>query len=208
MMLRYICLVASILLELRGATQAFILTAPNRRGVAAMPTTQTMAATDDGKDLSFQRNQIGNQDFWAKQKELAEEMSSLTTKSLRQKQSEKFEKRRLALVRDTAYFAMFIFCACWMIFDNPFTAFSYAFGATMGIAYSYGLGKSVESIGASIDDVGQGAGIGEARFAFLIILFIVVGKFRGEGLQEIPSIAGFFTYQLSSLNQGLREIND
>ena len=82
----------------------------------------------------------------------------------------------------------------------------------MGIAYTYGLGKSVEVIGQSIDDVGatQGAGVGEARFAFLIVLFLFVGKFRGGdyGLQEIPSIAGFFTYQIASLNQGLREIND
>lgn len=54
----------------------------------------------------------------------------------------------------------------------------------------------------------KGAGLGEARFAFLIILFIFVGKFRDQGLLEIPSITGFFTYQLASLVQGLREITD
>jgi hypothetical protein len=54
----------------------------------------------------------------------------------------------------------------------------------------------------------QGAGVGQARFAFLILLFIFVGKFRSFGLLEIPSIMGFFTYQLASLSQGLREIND
>lgn len=149
-------------------------------------------------------------DFWNQQKQLAQEMSSESSKSLRQIQQDKFEARRLALVYDTAQFAVFIFCGCWMLFENPFTAFSYAFGAAMGLAYSYGLGKSVESIGQSIDDLdGNGAGVGEARFAFLILLFVFVGKFRGEtGLQEIPSIGGFFTYQLASLNQGLREIND
>lgn len=70
-------------------------------------------------------------------------------------------------------------------------------------------GKFVETIGGSIDDVDvKGAGVGEARFAFLIILFIVVGKFRAQGLEPIPSIAGFFTYQLASLSQGLKEFND
>ena len=150
--------------------------------------------------------------FWNSQKDLASALSAQTKLSLRQEQSAKFERRRLALVADTAYIAWFIFCACWMIFPNPMTAISYSFGATMGIAYTYGLGKSVEVIGQSIDDVGatQGAGVGEARFAFLIVLFLFVGKFRGGdyGLQEIPSIAGFFTYQIASLNQGLREIND
>jgi hypothetical protein len=153
-----------------------------------------------------------NQDFWDQQKELAQELSSKSAKSFKQVQLEKFEARRLALVYDTAQFAVYIFCGCWLFFPSPFTAFSYAFGATMGLAYAFGLGKSVETIGQSMDDVQQGSGgggVGEARFAFLILLFILVGKFRGEmGLQEIPSIAGFFTYQIASLNQGLREIND
>ena len=61
----------------------------------------------------------------------------------------------------------------------------------------------------SLDDVDfEGSGVGQARFSFLIILFVSVGKFRSQGLLEIPSIMGFFTYQLASLNQGLREIDD
>jgi len=73
-----------------------------------------------------------------------------------------------------------------------------------GLAYSYGLGKYVETLGGSAEDAGavQGAGVGQARFAFLILLFVIVGKFRTQGLQEIPAIMGFFTYQLASLNQG------
>ena len=73
------------------------------------------------------------------------------------------------------------------------------------------MGKYVESIGGSVDDPelgAEGAGVGQARFAFLILLFVVVGKFREQGLLEIPSILGFFTYQLASLGQGLREIDD
>ena len=68
----------------------------------------------------------------------------------------------------------------------------------------------METLGGSVDDAGsvEGAGVGQARFAFLILLFVIVGKFRDQGLLEIPSIAGFFTYQLASLSQGLREIDD
>jgi len=84
---------------------------------------------------------------------------------------------------------------------------SYLLGATLGTAYTYGLGKFVESIGGSAYDVEDvaGSGVGSARFAFLIVLFIFVGKFRSEGLQEIPAIMGFFTYQLSTLSQGLKD---
>ena len=80
----------------------------------------------------------------------------------------------------------------------------------MGTLYSYGLGKYVETLGGSAEDTDavQGAGVGQARFAFLILLIVIVGKFRSQGLLEIPSIAGFFTYQIASLSQGLREIND
>jgi hypothetical protein len=124
---------------------------------------------------------------------------------------EKFAKRRLALTSDTLYFSLLISCLLWLFSSNPFVTISYLFGATSGTAYAYGLGKYVETIGGSIDDIeeeGAGAGIGSARFAFLILLFVVVGKFRDQGLLEIPSIMGFFTYQLASLGQGLREIDD
>lgn len=51
----------------------------------------------------------------------------------------------------------------------------------------------------------RGSGVGEARFAFLILLFVVVAKFRSVGLQEVPTIGGFFTYQLASLSQGFKQ---
>jgi hypothetical protein len=54
-------------------------------------------------------------------------------------------------------------------------------------------------------EAGKGAGVGEARFAFLILLFVLVGKFQSAGLMPVPTIAGFFTYQISSLSQGLRQ---
>ena len=117
---------------------------------------------------------------------------------------EMYAKRRNALITDTAYFTSIIFCILWGVASTPFTPISYAFGALFGLAYSYGLAKYVETLGGSAEDAGsvQGAGVGQARFAFLILLFVVVGKFRSQGLQEIPAILGFFTYQLASLNQG------
>jgi hypothetical protein len=165
--------------------------------------TSPLAASTDDKN----ENQG---DIWSQQKQLLSDFNSQQASSLKAEQLAKFQKRQLGLVGDTAFFSAMIFCALWLVCDNPFVSLSYSLGATLGLAYSYGLGKYVETIGASIDDegVGQGAGIGNARFAFLILLFVVVGKFKSVGLLEIPAIMGFFTYQLGSLSQGLREIND
>jgi len=123
---------------------------------------------------------------------------------------EKYEARAKALISETFYFSVLIFSVLWLGSSNPFTPLSYLIGALLGTAYSFGLSKYVQSLGGNaeeLEDV-EGAGVGSARFAFLILLFIVVGKFRSVGLQEIPAIIGFFTYQLSSLSQGLKESND
>lgn len=149
-------------------------------------------------------------DFWSQQKTLMEEMTGKAEDSFRQEQRDKFAERRSALLGDTAFFTSLLFSFLWLICDNPFISFSYVFGAIFGLAYTYGLGRYVETIGGSVDDTEaiQGAGVGQARFAFLILLFIFVGKLRSFGLEPIPSILGFFTYQIASLSQGLREIND
>lgn len=149
-------------------------------------------------------------EFWIRQRALLDDLSNRADKSLKQEQLEKFADRRSALISDTAFFTFFIFALTWAACANPFVAFSYVFGSAFGLAYAYGLGKYVETLGGSPEDTeaSQGAGVGQARFAFLIMLFILVGKFRDQGLVEIPSILGFFTYQLASLSQGLREIND
>jgi hypothetical protein len=149
-------------------------------------------------------------DFWSQQKALLEEMTTTEDKIERSEQSTKFAARQAGLVGDTAFFSAIIFSILWGASVNPFVPISYSLGAVLGLAYCYGLGRSVESVGASIDDAGavQGAGVGSARFAFLILLLVVVGKFRSAGLIEIPAIMGFFTYQLGSLSQGVKEIND
>jgi hypothetical protein len=42
----------------------------------------------------------------------------------------------------------------------------------------------------------------------LILLIVCVGKLQSSGLIPISAILGFFTYQIASLTQGLREFDD
>lgn len=148
--------------------------------------------------------------FWSQQRDLMENLLEKNEKSLRTEQNQQFAKRQSGLVTDTVFFSTLIFSMLWLLFDNPFFPFSYVFGSVFGVFYAYGLGKYVETIGGSIEDAGavQGAGVGQARFAFLILLFICVGKLQSAGLIPIPAILGFFTYQIASLTQGLREFDD
>ena len=157
-----------------------------------------MAATDDADDI------------WAQQRELMAEIQGKEKSSLKEEMMAKYEKRASSLVGETAYITLLLFPLLLLVADNPFVSLSYLLGATFGLAYTYGLGKYVASIGGTVDDTEavQGAGVGQARFAFLILLFIVVGKFRSAGLEPIPCIGGFFTYQIASLMQGLKEIDD
>ncbi|KAL3791899.1 hypothetical protein HJC23_010759 [Cyclotella cryptica] len=176
--------------------------------IAALSSTSNDIDEDDD-EVEKEKKRVREEIFWAKQRALAAEMTAKADAGLKREQQEKFAKRRLALTSDTLYFSILIASVLWLASSNPFVPLSYLFGALSGTAYSYGLGKYVETIGGSIDDTeAEGAGIGQARFAFLILLFVVVGKFRDQGLLEIPSILGFFTYQLASLGQGLREIDD
>lgn len=171
-------------------------------------------ANNDGDNTKEEKEEdvkkrVQQEIFWAKQRAMAAEFAAKEDAGLKSEQKEKFAQRRMALVSDTAYFSVLIACLLWIVSANPFVTISYLFGSMSGTAYAYGLGKYVETIGGSIDDAEiEGTGIGQARFAFLILLFVVVGRFRDQGLLEIPSIMGFFTYQLASLGQGLREIDD
>ena len=113
------------------------------------------------------------------------------------------------MLGDTVYISILVFSLLWGFSTTLFTPISFAFGSICGLAYSYGLSKFVESLGSAGDgDEVEGAGFGQARFAFLFLLVVFIGKYRSLGLQEIPSIMGFFTYQIATLLQGFREIND
>ena len=181
-----------------------------RQGVHPLSTEKAKGCPYCHHAVETRMNMVEDSEFWKQQKSLVGEMTAKAEQSLKQEQLEKYTQRRIALIGDTAFFTAIIFCGLWGFFDNPFFSFSYLLGSTFGLAYAYGLGKYVETIGGSAEDTEavQGAGVGQARFAFLVLLFIFVGKFRSAGLLEIPTILGFFTYQLASLSQGLREIND
>eukprot|EP00533_Pseudo-nitzschia_delicatissima_P009016 CAMPEP_0116102344 /NCGR_PEP_ID=MMETSP0327-20121206/13295_1 /TAXON_ID=44447 /ORGANISM="Pseudo-nitzschia delicatissima, Strain B596" /LENGTH=156 /DNA_ID=CAMNT_0003594369 /DNA_START=264 /DNA_END=734 /DNA_ORIENTATION=+ len=146
-------------------------------------------------------------DFWQQQRDLMNEMTDQNEKSLREENQKTFAKVQNGLVIESVFITSLLFSLLWLACDNPFVPLSYVFGSVFGVAYAYGLGKYVETVGGTIDDAAtvEGAGVGQARFAFLILLFVFVGKFRAYGLSEIPSIMGFFTYQLASLSQGLKE---
>lgn len=182
----------------------------NKKWTRFVHITYNKSNDDDSEESEADaKRRVQQEIFWAKQRAMAAQIEAKADAGVKNANREKFAKRRLALVSDTVYFSVLIACLLWLASTNPFVAISYLFGATSGTAYSYGLGKYVETIGGSIDDTEiEGAGIGQARFAFLILLFVIVGKFRDQGLLEIPSIMGFFTYQLASLGQGLREIDD
>lgn len=157
--------------------------------------------------LCMAENENERADFWQQQRDLMNELTEENDKSLKEENKKNYDKIQTALVTETAFFSALIFSLLWLASDNPFAPLSFLFGSIFGTMYTYGLGKYVSTVGGSIDDAGavEGAGVGQARFAFLIVLFIFLGKFRPYGLQEIPSIMGFFTYQLASLSQGLKE---
>ena len=146
-------------------------------------------------------------EFWQQQRDLMNEMTDQNEKSLKDEQQKSFAKVQNGLLTESIFITSLMFSLLWLACDNPFVPLSYIFGSVFGVAYAYGLGKYVETVGGTIDDAAavEGAGVGQARFAFLILLFVFVGKFRAYGLLEIPSIMGFFTYQLATLSQGLKE---
>jgi hypothetical protein len=103
--------------------------------------------TKSGDDPKLQET---DKAFWMRQKQLIQDLSDVSNKSLRAKQKEQFAKRRIALVGDTAFLSFFVFCGLWSAFENPFVALSYILGATLGLAYAYGLGECVKVASAGV----------------------------------------------------------
>lgn len=206
-------LVASILQEKASRVEAFQPTRSNLNQCRQDRTISRSTFTrpkcvDTSKSIHSQlRMAESDTDFWQQQRELMNDLSDSNEKSLQEENRMNFAKVQTDLIVESLFITTILFSILWLVCDNPFVPLSYVFGSAFGTAYAYGLGKYVESVGGTIDDAAavEGAGVGQARFAFLIMLFIFVGKFRAYGLLEIPSIMGFFTYQLASLSQGLKE---
>eukprot|EP00587_Corethron_hystrix_P000522 CAMPEP_0113318308 /NCGR_PEP_ID=MMETSP0010_2-20120614/12913_1 /TAXON_ID=216773 ORGANISM="Corethron hystrix, Strain 308" /NCGR_SAMPLE_ID=MMETSP0010_2 /ASSEMBLY_ACC=CAM_ASM_000155 /LENGTH=237 /DNA_ID=CAMNT_0000175553 /DNA_START=20 /DNA_END=733 /DNA_ORIENTATION=+ /assembly_acc=CAM_ASM_000155 len=186
-----------------------LATSTSRR--SPLITASWLRAENEGS--SSDKGDDDDDNFWDNQNSILQEVRAAKEKEAadeKKKQSQLYEQRSAALVADSAFFGVLFFSLCWSVATNPLTPLSYAIGASLGTAYTYGLGKFVQTIGGDINNVeASESGVGNARFAFLILLFVILGKFRGPGgLQEIPTIAGFFTYQLASLKQGLEEYDD
>jgi hypothetical protein len=87
---------------------AFVLLRNGNAAISQLRPANLLATTKDT-----------DQEFWEKQKELVAEMQEKSNRNYKQELREKFAKRRLGLVTDTAYFGFFIFCgACFLSLDH------------------------------------------------------------------------------------------
>ena len=107
-----------------------------------------------------------------------------------------YNKLRSTFLADSIFISLLGFSAFWYLGSYK-DSLSFAFGATLGIAYSILLGKYVERIGTSKKNK-----LGDSlRFAPVILLIGIYGKFKTE-LSIIPELLGYFvSYQFGSLFQ-------
>lgn len=109
-----------------------------------------------------------------------------------------FAARKFQLLFDSLWISALGLALMWAGFSFE-ASVSYALGALLGFGYITLLGKTVEAVGAGPGEV-RGAGAGQARFAMVILLVLIAGKYR-DTIQVIPSIVGFSMYQVASLLQ-------
>jgi len=107
-----------------------------------------------------------------------------------------YAARKFQLLFDSLWLSALGLALCWTAFSFE-ASVSYGLGALLGFGYITLLGRTVEAIGT----VGvPGAGVGQARFAMVILLVLLAGKYR-DTIQVIPAIIGFSTYQVASFLQ-------
>jgi|EP00624_Nannochloropsis_granulata_P004493 hypothetical protein len=107
-----------------------------------------------------------------------------------------YAARKFQLLFDSLWLSALGLALCWAAFSFE-ASVSYGLGALLGFGYITLLGRTVEAIGT----VGvPGAGVGQARFALVILLVLLAGKYR-DTIQVIPAIIGFSTYQIASFLQ-------
>jgi hypothetical protein len=188
--------------------RGLFMTPPSLSSLSSSPS-NNYNNNDKNNNTNDYLDQVDQDEFWRQQRQLVQDMTRKTELSLKREQMTQFQRTQSKLIQETALVSSLLVALLWLTCDNPMVPLSFIFGAMFGLAYIYGLGKYVETLGGTVDvelNV-QGAGVGQARFAFLVLLLVLVGKLRGSsvGLMEIPTILGFFTYQIASLTQGLRE---
>ena len=145
-------------------------------------------------------------DIWSSQRSL---MSSIKT-SAQQSRSSSYRLRSLNLTLTTLLTSILIFSLLWLLTPSPPLPLSYLLGSLLGTLYTVALGKSVKTIGASEIDaetVRDGAQ-GQARFAFLLLLFVFIGRGREGGVEPVPAIAGFFTYFVGAVSESFERYDD
>lgn len=116
-----------------------------------------------------------------------------------------YEQQTNRLIVESLLVSSVILSDVWCMSNDPFLSLSYFLGAMMGTAYLMGLGKYVQTIGRNRREYNV---MGNTRFAYIGMLCVVVGTFHSHNLPYIPSIVGFFTYQLVFVLQSLTAKND
>ena len=117
--------------------------------------------------------------------------------AIREASADEFNAERNELIADHAFLSLLGACLVWAVGD-VFATFSYAVGAVLGGMYLVLLAKFVANLES-------GGGDSQGRFAIVFLLILLGGKNK-EVLSIIPLVAGFFTYQLAALAQGLKSL--
>ena len=107
-----------------------------------------------------------------------------------------YDQLRSTFILDSIFVCSLGLSAAWY-FGTFKDALSFGIGSVLGLGYAVLLGRYVESIG---DKSGGGGGAGAARFAPVILLVALYGKYRSQ-VAIIPELLGFFSYQAASLLQ-------
>jgi hypothetical protein len=113
-----------------------------------------------------------------------------------------FDNLRVTFLADSAFVAALGLCGFWA-FGTYKDVVSFGVGSVLGLGYAVLLGRYVEGIGGGGGQQ-RGGGAGSARFAPVILLVVLYGKFRTQ-LSIVPELLGFFSYQLASLLQIFNE---
>lgn len=130
----------------------------------------------------------------------------LDPEALKRRNDAKYERRRNEVVGDHLFLGGLTLAVLWHFL--PLKALeSYGLGVLFGGAYLYLLARYVGSIGTGTLDAAKEGGIGQARFAVVGLLIAVASKQR-EYLDFIPLLTGFFSYQLATLLQAVRPVDE
>jgi hypothetical protein len=145
-----------------------------------------------------------NTEFWDSQRTLLGTSSSLPPTPF-----ELYKKRTTSLLLTTISLVLPTTSLLYLLLPSPTASLSFLLGGLLGILYCRGLTSYVSMIGGSaINSSGEvdlsAAGGGSARFAFLILMFVMARALPGK-VELIEAIPGFFFYQIASVIEGQRQ---